>query len=95
MGDLAGPRGQPQTPQQLRGGISPITIALLGVLAYKAFKSKGMTGGNQPAPEMGDTGTGGLGGLLGSLFTHSPIPSQPSSLRSRLRSARCMASNLS
>jgi len=68
-GMLAGPRGQPQTPQQSRGGMSPITIALLGVLAYKALKSKGMTSGGQPAPETGGTGTGGVGGLLGGLFS--------------------------
>lgn len=71
-GMLAGPRGQPQTPQQSRGGMSPITIALLGVLAYKAFKGRGTTGGGQPAPGTAGTagpGTGGLGGLLGGLLS--------------------------
>ncbi len=36
------------------GGMSPMTMALLGLLAYKAFKSSGgignITGGVQPAP---------------------------------------------
>ena len=50
------------------GGMSPITMALLGVLAYRTFKGKGrladMLGGTQ-----GGAGGGGLlsglGGLLG------------------------------
>jgi uncharacterized protein YidB (DUF937 family) len=50
------------------GGMSPITMALLGVLAYRTFKGKGrladMLGGSQ-----GGAGGGGLlsglGGLLG------------------------------
>ncbi len=70
-GMLAGPRGQPQIPQQSQGGMSPITIALLGVLAYKAFKGSGMTSGAQSAPGTaapGGPGTGGLGGLLGGLL---------------------------
>ena len=36
------------------GGMSPMTMALLGLLAYKAFKSSGglgsVLGGSQPAP---------------------------------------------
>jgi uncharacterized protein YidB (DUF937 family) len=54
-----------------RGGMSPLTLALLGVLAYRTFKGKGrladMLGrsGNTAAP--GESGglLGGLGGLLG------------------------------
>ncbi len=43
------------------GGMSPITMALLGLLAYKAVKS---FGGSKPAgPGMAPTG-GGLGDLL-------------------------------
>jgi uncharacterized protein YidB (DUF937 family) len=62
-----GPRGQ-TTPGQ--GGMSPMTMALLGLLAYKAFKS--MTGSQQSAPAGGAAApggsaggpAGGLGGLL-------------------------------
>ena len=45
------------------GGMSPITMALLGLLAYKAMKGKNMSdilGGKPGAPG----GLGGLGGLL-------------------------------
>ncbi len=66
-GMLAGPRGQPQAPQP-SGGMSPITIALLGLLAYKAFKGSGTSGGGQPAPGTTRGDAGGLGGLLGGLF---------------------------
>src|SRR6185503_17482746 len=73
-----GPRGERQPGS---GGMSPITMALLGLLAYKAVKSSGVLGGGTPAPD--STGHpaspqpntaaaanegGGLGGLLGSLF---------------------------
>ncbi len=68
-GVLAGPRGQGQLqqPGAAQGGMSPITMALFGVLAYKALKSSGVLGGAQPAA---GSGTGGglaniLGGLLG------------------------------
>src|SRR6185437_1136869 len=60
-----GPRGQ-TTPGQ--GGMSPLTMALLGLLAYKAIKS--VTGNQQAAPAGGGTTTpsgrlpGGTGGLL-------------------------------
>jgi uncharacterized protein YidB (DUF937 family) len=61
-----GPRGQ-TTPGQ--GGMSPLTMALLGLLAYKAIKS--VTGTPQDAPAGGGTapvgGAGGLGGLAGGL----------------------------
>ena len=76
-GMLAGPRGQPQQqPQESRGGMSPVTMAVLGVLAYKALKGSGILGGSQPAAtgESGapggaeSGGTGGLGGLLGGLL---------------------------
>jgi hypothetical protein len=40
-GVLAGPRGQAQQqPAANSGGMSPITMALLGLLAYKAFKGR-------------------------------------------------------
>lgn len=62
-----GPRGQ-TTPGQ--GGMSPMTMALLGLLAYKAFRS--MTGSQQNVPAGGAAApggsaggpAGGLGGLL-------------------------------
>lgn len=73
-----GPRGERQPGS---GGMSPITMALLGLLAYKAAKSSGIFGGGTPAPDStGHPGApqpntsatanegGGLGGLLGSLF---------------------------
>jgi uncharacterized protein YidB (DUF937 family) len=65
------PRGQ----QPTGGGMSPMTMALLGVLAYKALKS---FGGSQPAAP-GGKGTmtasnpaGGLGDLLGGLLSGKP-----------------------
>ena len=78
-GMLAGPRGQPQQqPQESRGGMSPVTMAVLGVLAYKALKGSGILGGGQPAASgqdeptggaQGESGSsGGLGGLLGGLL---------------------------
>ena len=54
-----------------RGGMSPITMALLGVLAYRTLKGKGrladMIGrsGGTAAPGEGGGLLGGLGGLLG------------------------------
>jgi uncharacterized protein YidB (DUF937 family) len=59
-----GPRGQ-TTPGQ--GGMSPLTMALLGLLAYKAIKS--VTGSQQGAPASGGTAAGGSagGGLAGGL----------------------------
>jgi len=70
-----GPRGQPQPGAGAPGGMSPMTVALLGLLAYKAVKS--FSGGNatpSPAPSSRgttaatDPGGGGLGGMLGGLF---------------------------
>jgi uncharacterized protein YidB (DUF937 family) len=67
-----GPRGQ-RDPNS-SGGMSPITMAILGLLAYKAIKG---FGGHQTAPNsaspaapadsgggLGDLLKGGLGGLL-------------------------------
>ncbi|HTK14625.1 MAG TPA: YidB family protein [Xanthobacteraceae bacterium] len=63
---------------QSSGGMSPITMALLGLLAYHAFKGKGGLGGlfgggdaqdpNATSPQTApntQAGGGGLGGLLG------------------------------
>jgi len=65
-----GPRGA-TTPGS--GGMSPITMALLGLLAYKAYK--GATSQTTPPamprelpPAGAPATTGGLGGILGGLF---------------------------
>ena len=61
--DILAPGGQ-------RRGMSPIMMALMGLLAYKALKGKNQPG-TQPgsaAPSgggLGDLLSGGLGGLLG------------------------------
>jgi uncharacterized protein YidB (DUF937 family) len=64
-----GPRGA-QTPGQ--GGMSPLTMALLGLLAYKAYQkmSAPQPGAAPSANAGGDTDAppGGLGGELGSLL---------------------------
>jgi uncharacterized protein YidB (DUF937 family) len=74
-----GPRGQRQPSSGGGGGMSPITMALLGLLAFKALKH--FTGGQQTAPAgrtagapepnpagsgggLADVLKGGLGGLL-------------------------------
>ncbi len=41
-----GPRGQ-RDPATAGGGMSPVTMAVLGLLAYKALKN---FGGNRPSP---------------------------------------------
>ena len=67
-----GPRGQPDSNKS-GGGMSPITMAILGLLAYKAIKgfSGSQQPAGQPAPQTPDQGggpapgqDGGLGGLL-------------------------------
>ena len=71
-------------PNGSRGGMSPITMALMGLLAYRTFQGKGRladmlgrtegasganpSGGNAGAPNPGGLGGGGLGGLLGGLL---------------------------
>src|SRR5437870_353713 len=62
-----GPRGQ-IAPSANTGGMSPITMGLLALLAYKSFKGGGLFGtASQPGPAR-TTATsdwlGGLGGLL-------------------------------
>jgi uncharacterized protein YidB (DUF937 family) len=71
-----GPRGQ-RAPSTSGGGMSPITMAVLGLLAYKAVKS---FGGGQPSVNAGAPGSipagnanagmpaGGAGGGLGDLL---------------------------
>jgi len=64
-----GPRGQTKAGS---GGMSPMTMALLGLLAYKAFK--GMHGGQpaptgaQPSSVPSGAGGGGLGDILGGML---------------------------
>lgn len=72
-----GPRGQ--TQPGAGGGMSPITMALLGLLAYKAVKSFSQPGTGQPMPPPpagGPQGShpGGLGDLLGGLFGGAGAP---------------------
>lgn len=56
-----GPRGASSG-----GGMSPITMALLGLLAYKAVK--GFGGGKPAGPGMAPAGGGGLGDILKDAF---------------------------
>jgi uncharacterized protein YidB (DUF937 family) len=65
-----GPRGQPN-PSSGGGGMSPITMAILGLLAYKAVKSfsgsqapANQAPANQVNPNATPSSGGGLGGLL-------------------------------
>jgi uncharacterized protein YidB (DUF937 family) len=56
-----------------RGGMSPIMLGLMGLLAYRTLKGKGrladMLGTNQPGGNAGEASTGGgLGGGLGSVL---------------------------
>jgi uncharacterized protein YidB (DUF937 family) len=63
-----GPRGQ-ATPG--KGGMSPITMAMLALLAYKAYNKLHQTQPNvAPQPNSAPAGNagGGLGGLLGGLL---------------------------
>ena len=81
-GMMNGPRGQRQ-PSSGGGGMSPIMMALLGLLAYKAFKGRG--GQTAPSGGVGQTGRlppggttraggsgGDLGDILGGLFGGKP-----------------------
>src|ERR1700744_2403909 len=68
-----GPRG-PSNPSASGGGMSPLTMAILGLLAFKAVRHlTASQPGAAPAPapspgtttaNAGPTGGGGLGGLL-------------------------------
>jgi uncharacterized protein YidB (DUF937 family) len=65
-----GPRGPSDPSAQSRGGMSPMTMAILGLLAWKAVKHFGANQANAtpaPAPSSG-TATGGMGGGLGDLL---------------------------
>jgi len=72
-----GPRGPSHSSTQSNGGMSPMTMAILALLAWKAVKHfSGSQSGTQPAPApapapaspgggLGNILAGGLGGLLG------------------------------
>jgi len=83
-----GPRGPSEPGSQSSGGMSPLTMAILGLLAWKAVKH--ITGGpsattpqsaptSDPTPAgagaggLGDLLKGGLGGLLGGAAAGSVI----------------------
>ena len=90
-GMLNGPRGQPQPTSNApgSGGMSPITMALLGLLAYKAAKHFGgqpAAPGGQARPtsgpatgtiQAGNPGGGGLADILGGLFGGGPSTARP------------------
>src|ERR1700716_4693026 len=72
-----GPRGPSDPNAQSSGGMSPLTMAILGLLAYKAVKHlSGSQPGASPAPapssgnsvNTGLPGGGGMGGGLGDLL---------------------------
>jgi uncharacterized protein YidB (DUF937 family) len=84
IGIQNGPRGARQSSSGGGGGgISPLVLALLGLLAYKAFKGRGAqtpAAPEQGAPRGGTAGSsgGGLGDILGGLFGgRSGAPAQP------------------
>jgi uncharacterized protein YidB (DUF937 family) len=87
-----GPRGQQQpksSENSSGGGMSPIMMALLGLLAYKALKGRSgqaaAPGGQAPSPSGGNItagNTGGglgdiLGGLLGGKSAGAPTGAKP------------------
>ena len=74
-----GPRGRRQpTSRDSGGGMSPMMMALLALLAYKALKGRGQAAGTgqpagRPAPlppgtQTAGNPTGGLGDILGGLL---------------------------
>ena len=73
-----GPHGNQSQPGQKSGGMSPLMMALLGLLAYKAVKGMG---GSQPAPSMPTSGGGGLGDILGGLLGGRPGGSTSSGMQ--------------
>lgn len=61
-----GPGGL-QAPSSSSGGMSPITMAIMALLAYKGIKHLGGSGAGQTQAPAGSTG-GGLGGMLGGIL---------------------------
>jgi uncharacterized protein YidB (DUF937 family) len=63
-----GPRGPSNPSAQSSGGMSPMTMAVLGLLAWKAIKHLSASQpGAAPAPAPGNAG-GGMGGGLGDVL---------------------------
>lgn len=73
-----GPHGGQSQPAQKSGGMSPLMMALLGLLAYKAFKGSS----SQPAPSMPTSGGGGLSDILGGLLGGGRPSGMPSGMPS-------------
>ena len=64
-----GPRGPSNPGAQSSGGMSPLTMAILGLLAWKAVKHfSGSQPGASPTPSPGNTAGGGIGGGLGDVL---------------------------
>ena len=66
-----GPRGPSNPNAQSSGGMSPMTMAILGLLAWKAIKhfSGSQPGATAaPAPSPGNVSAGGMGGGLGDVL---------------------------
>jgi uncharacterized protein YidB (DUF937 family) len=65
-----GPRGPSNPNAQSSGGMSPMTMAILGLLAWKAVKHFSNQPGASPAPAPapGTTAGGGMGGGLGDVL---------------------------
>jgi uncharacterized protein YidB (DUF937 family) len=85
-----GPRGQHQPPTGSApgsGGMSPIMMALLGLLTYKAVKhisgqpagpgAQGPTSGPSTGTVQARTPSGGLADIFGSLFGGGPSSAKP------------------
>lgn len=66
-----GPRGEPQPSSSgTSGGMSPLTMAMMGLLAYKAMKSfsGAKPAAAQAAPETSAGAGGGLAGIVGAML---------------------------
>ena len=64
-----GPRGPSNPGAQSSGGMSPLTMAILGLLAWKAVKHfSGSQPGASPTPSPGNANAGPSGGGLGDLL---------------------------
>jgi len=64
-----GPRGPSDPSAQSSGGMSPMTMAILGLLAWKAVKHLSASQpGASPAPAPGNAAGGGTGGGVGDLL---------------------------
>jgi uncharacterized protein YidB (DUF937 family) len=62
-----GPRGPSNPSAQSSGGMSPMTMAILGLLAWKAVKHfSGNQASASPAPAPANTAGGAMGGGIGS-----------------------------